>query len=218
MQALAERYRPRTLDQVCGQPKAVALCAGLLKHGVGGRAIWISGPSGCGKTTLGRILAASLADRLHTVEVDGGEVSVDWLRAAEHESAFWPLTGSGRAYIVNEAHGLSTVAIRKLLVLLERIPNHAVWIFTTTRAGEADLFEAKIDAGPFASRCLPVALTAQGVRQPFAKRLREVAIAEGLDGDTPEAYERIVKDANSNLREALQVIEARLLARAGAAA
>jgi hypothetical protein len=37
----------------------------------------------------------------------------------------------GRAVIINEAHGLRKDVIRQLLVTLERIPPHVVWVFTS---------------------------------------------------------------------------------------
>ena len=54
MTLLYEQYRPRTLDEVVGQPKAVAVVRRLIDNGAGGRAVWISGPSGSGKTTLAK--------------------------------------------------------------------------------------------------------------------------------------------------------------------
>ena len=60
----------------------------------------------------------------------------------------------GRAYIVNEAHGLRKDVIRQLLVVLERIPPHSLWIFTTTIEGQEAIFEDYDDASPLLSRCL----------------------------------------------------------------
>jgi hypothetical protein len=58
---------------------------------------------------------------------------------------------SGRAFIVNEAHGLRKDVIRQLLVMLERIPPHVVWVFTTTIEGQESLFEDYDDASPLLS-------------------------------------------------------------------
>ncbi len=40
-----------------------------------------------------------------------------------------------KAVIVNESHGLRKDTIRQLLVLLERLPAHVVFVFTTTTDG-----------------------------------------------------------------------------------
>ncbi len=59
---LFEQHRPKTLDAVLGQGKAVKTIERLLERGIGGRALWISGASGTGKTTLARIIADHIAD------------------------------------------------------------------------------------------------------------------------------------------------------------
>ena len=40
---LFEQYRPKALDDVLGQPKAVKTIERLIERGIGGRALWISG-------------------------------------------------------------------------------------------------------------------------------------------------------------------------------
>lgn len=81
------------------------------------------------------------------------------------------------AVLVNESHGLSAGAIRQLLVVLERIPGHVVWIFTTTRAGQENLFDDQIDAGPLTSRCIVIQLSQKGLCKPFAERAKKIAEA-----------------------------------------
>lgn len=146
---LYETYRPSTWDSVAGQDKAVTALKRLSGIRWGGRAIWISGQSGQGKTTLARLYAAEGAEPLNTVELDAGELTPARVRDMAIDSLYHGLGNkTGRAYIVNEAHGLRKDTIRSLLVELERIPGHAVWIFTTTRDGQESLFEDYDDAGP----------------------------------------------------------------------
>jgi hypothetical protein len=66
---------------------------------------------------------------------------------------------TGRAFIVNEAHGLPKDVIRQFIVVLERIPAHVVWLFTTTCEGQESLFENYADGSPLLSRCLDFART-----------------------------------------------------------
>ena len=54
----------------------------------------------------------------------------------ERESHCLGLGKGGRAYIVNEAHAMNKQAVAQVLTILERIPPHVVWIFTTTSAGQ----------------------------------------------------------------------------------
>ncbi len=202
---LAEKHRPKTLAEVVGQPKAVAAVQTIIDDGAGGRAVWISGPSGTGKTTLARILAAAVADPWCTVELDAGELTAERLRDLAESMRSYGLGKGGRAYIVNEAHGLRSDAMRRLLVVLESLPEHVVFVFTTTRDGQDDLFADHSDAGPLLSRCAVVETTTYGFKRPAAERIVAIGRAEGLDLSLP-AVERLLQDAKSNLRAVLQQV------------
>ncbi|UCC32307.1 MAG: AAA family ATPase, partial [Phycisphaerales bacterium] len=148
---LTETYRPKTWSDVVGQDKIVSRIRALAKRGLSGRAFWITGQSGTGKTTIARLLAAEIADPFCTLEIDAGDLTIGELHRLERSMGMYGFGDSGksgRAYIVNEAHGLASAVIRSLLVLLERIPRHVVWIFTTTVDGQDSLFEDEIDAHP----------------------------------------------------------------------
>lgn len=203
---LSEKHRPTTFAGVVGQDKAVAT---LSRLSPGGRAYWITGKSGTGKTTLARILAAQVADGFEVTEIVGRQLTVAVLK----EMAFrWNYVAMGErggyALIVNEAHGLGKATVEVMLDVLENLRDNVTVIFTTTNDGESELFEDHIDAGPFVSRCICVKLTNQGITKPFAARLREIAIAEGLDGKSESEYVKLVSACGQNFRECLGRIEA----------
>jgi DNA polymerase III gamma/tau subunit len=209
---LADKYRPRDWPEVIGQPKAVAMLQRFEERGsLGGRAYFISGKSGTGKTTLARIIASKIADSWNVEEMDAADLNADTIRRIQAESALLGMgVKTGRAYIVNEAHGLNANQVRKLLTLLEpgEIPGHVVWIFTTTIQGQAKLFEGIDDSGPLLSRCTVIELAQRDLAARFAERAREIAQAEGMDGQPIERYARLVKDCNCNFRAVLQAIDA----------
>ena len=194
---LSEQYRPTHWSEVLGQDKILAKLDRLRKRGLAGRAYWLYGPSGVGKTTIGRLIAADVADEWCIEEVDASGLSDARIREIEsklHHHGLGVSNGkTGQAVIVNEAHCMNRGAVRQLLTTLERIPDHVVWVFTTSNDGQDHLLDNQDDAHPLLSRCVDLPLARRSLTKVFAQRAREIATQEGLNGRPIEAYERLAE-------------------------
>lgn len=211
MPALYETARPGTLDGIVGQEKAIAQVRRVMARGWGGRAWWITGSSGTGKTTLAYAIASEGADAFFTEELDASRLTPAKVEALEDAMRYTALSQKrGKAYIVNECHGLRRDTVRQLLVLLERLPDHVVMIFTTTKAGQEFLFDANDagDAQPLVSRCMEIVLEdGPATQKAFAARAKAIAMQEGIDGLPESIYLKAVQECRTNFRALLQRIE-----------
>src|SRR5271165_6011704 len=101
---LADRLRPRTLDEVVGQDHLLGpdgtLTRMLDRGSLASLILW--GPPGCGKTTIARLLAARSG--LHFVQLSAVFSGVADLKRAFDEAARRRRTGQGTLLFVDEIH------------------------------------------------------------------------------------------------------------------
>jgi replication-associated recombination protein RarA len=209
MTALFERERPATLESVVGQPHIVKRLSALKERGLGGRGYWISGLSGTGKTTIAKIIASDVSSEFATTETSVAQLTPKSLDEWERSLRCRCIDGKGHALIVNEAHGLRKDTIRQFLDVLERLPEYAVVIFTTTNEGQEQLFEDCHDTAPLLSRCVRLELRSTGeeLELAFAVEARRIAQKYNLDGKLITAYVSLVRKCKYNMRAIIQAID-----------
>ncbi len=214
---LHEKYRPREWADLVGQDKAVAIARRIIERpGFDRGAFFIdcagSNNSGTGKSSLVWVIASTLADPFFITELPGAKLDKAAVAEIERSAQLcsWSADKPFRVWIVNEAHAVTQGAVDLLLTFLEALPRHCVVIFTTTRQPDEELFGT--DNGPLYSRCHCIRLTNQGIAEPFARRVKSIAEAEGLDGQPIARYVALIRQCKNNMRRAIQLIEAGELA------
>lgn len=145
---LARRYRSQTFDEVVGQESIARTLLNAIAQNRVAHAYLFVGTRGVGKTTMARLFAKALAggsaevDQLimvgqdtDVIEIDAASNrGVDEARDLIAKSAYRPLRGKFKVYIIDEVHMLTREAFNALLKTMEEPPEHVKFILCTTEA------------------------------------------------------------------------------------
>ncbi|MBR3362943.1 MAG: DNA polymerase III subunit gamma/tau [Bacilli bacterium] len=151
-QALYRKYRPKTLDEICGQDTIVRIINNSIKNNKINHAYLFTGPRGTGKTSIAKIFAKMVncenlqngnpcgkcivcqnENNSDIIEIDAASNNgVDEIREIRNKVNLVPAYGKYKVYIIDEVHMLTTGAFNALLKTLEEPPNHIIFILATT--------------------------------------------------------------------------------------
>ena len=218
-EALYQKYRSKTFDEVVGQHYVVQSLKNALKSGRVGHAYLFCGPRGTGKTTMARLLAKAVncenpaeapcghcascravSDGSHqdVIEINAAnETHVENIRDLIDRAQLAPMMSRYKIYIIDEVHQLSNAAASALLKTLEEPPAHVIFILATTDP----------------QKLLPTIIS-RCQRFDFAKvpapmiraHLMKIAASEGFSLEE-RAAERIASLADGGMRDALSMLE-----------
>ena len=203
--SLSNKYRPKTLDEVCSQKTTVAIIQKMCESPeLSNRNFLFTGPAGTGKTTISRIIAKTLNGNTEgIIEVDAASKSgVDDVRDLIQEASQYPMGSKYKVIICDECHAFSNSAWQALLKCLEEQVGSTVWIFCTTNP-------EKIPA-TITSRVQLFKLSKIDVKTIQA-RLKFILDAEIAEGRTitysEDALAYIAKLANGGMRDAITSLD-----------
>ena len=157
-QSLANKYRPKSFDEIIGQEHVIdILQAKIIKNDTKGHNYIFCGPRGTGKTSTARLFAkamnATIKDEkwnpspndVNAQAIDQG-LTLDYIEidAASHTGveniretildkvAYPPTQLKKKVYVIDEVHMLSTSAFNALLKTIEEPREYMVFILATT--------------------------------------------------------------------------------------
>ncbi|MBK1690761.1 DNA polymerase III subunit gamma/tau [Ectothiorhodospira mobilis] len=219
-QVLARKWRPRTFDELVGQPHVVRALVNALREQRLHHAYLFTGTRGVGKTTIARLLAKCLncetgitpepcgrcsACReidegrfVDLIEVDAASrTRVEDTRELLENVPYAPTRGRFKVYLVDEVHMLSTHSFNALLKTLEEPPEHVKFLLATTDPQKLPV--------TVLSRCLQFNLKAMPPEM-IAHHLEGVVQREGLSAEAG-AVKQLARAAAGSMRDALSLLD-----------
>lgn len=131
---LYQKHRPTSLDEIVGNMATISALKTMIGSEEHPHTILLTGPSGCGKTTTARILAKEFGCHdnaiveLNTANFRGIEAAREIIR----QTKFKPMSGTSKAWILNEMQRGTIDFQSTLLEILEDVPNYIYFLITTT--------------------------------------------------------------------------------------
>lgn len=193
------KHRPTRLEDLVGQPGAVAQLQALLAdRGRFPHCVLLTGPSGTGKTTCARIIKDALGCSEHDFREYGDADSrgIDTVRQIQKSARLVPMSGGVRVFLLDEFHLMTGEAQNSLLLLFENTPRLSYFLLCTTNP-------AKV-IPTIRSRATEVRLSALPT-SAIKKLVKRVAKAEGIQ-IADAVLDRLAELADGGARKALVLL------------
>ena len=207
-QPLSEKYRPLRVSEFVGLDKAKRIVSKLAANPYPSSWLFV-GPSGTGKTTMGLALAAEMPAELH--HIPAKECTLETVQEVCRQCHYSPRQPENwqpvrfHVVLVDEADQMSYPAQLAFLSKLDAtaFPPNTIFVFT---CNATDNLEKR-----FLSRCRTIEFSSYGMGSEITGLLSAIWDKETTNADRPN-FQRIVKDACNNVRDALMTLETEILA------
>lgn len=219
-QALYNKWRAQTFDDILGQEHITRTLKNQLKAGRVGHAYLFTGLRGTGKTSTARILAKAVncvggtddppcnrcpicrsiteGRSLDLIEIDAASNrGIDEIRALRDGVNFSPHESRYKVYVIDEVHMLTNEAFNALLKTLEEPPPHVIFILCTTEPHRLP--------DTILSRCQRFDFHRGSVSAVLGK-LRLICEREGI-AISPDALEMIARRGGGSFRDAESLLD-----------
>ncbi|MBM3190026.1 MAG: DNA polymerase III subunit gamma/tau, partial [Chloroflexi bacterium] len=219
-QALYNKWRAQTFDQVLGQEHITRTLRNQIKAGRIGHAYLFTGLRGTGKTSTARILAKAVncvgdvaeppcnacpicrsitqSASLDLIEIDAASNrGIDEIRDLRDRVHFVPHQCRYKVYVIDEVHMLTTEAFNALLKTLEEPPPHVIFVLCTTEPHRLP--------DTILSRCQRFDFRRISV-ETLVHKLRLISKEEGI-AVAPDALEFIARRATGSFRDAESLLD-----------
>jgi len=219
-QVIARKYRPQTFAELIGQEHVRTTLGNAIAQGRIAHGYIFSGQRGTGKTTVARILARCLncengptgepcttcvacreiaaGGCMDVIEIDAASNrGINEMRELRENVRFRPARDRYKAFIIDEAHQITSEAFNALLKTLEEPPEWVVFMLCTTEAHKIPT--------TISSRCQQFSFRSVDFAE-VVTRMEWICGQEGIKADA-ETMAVLAQAGDGSVRDSLSALD-----------
>lgn len=194
---LAEKLRPKTLDEVIGNKHIISALKNQFDTGTLSQTIMFTGDAGQGKTTFAKIISSHL--NAEVVEIDcGADGGIDNMREIVESVSLSSLFSQNKVFILDEVHALSKPGQSALLKTLEEPQKNVNFILLTNEPNKV--------LGTIRTRCVEYKTT-PATREDIGEAVKRVEALYGVSFENRADLWSLVEQAKGSLRQVYSFLE-----------